>query len=395
MHWGQKPVIQSILNANISQNDKILTRRAQLLSPKTKINISRIIPFGLIWLTFSIIYSLLERGLLGNLDAYPSTGNPYHFSGTLFITAIIAFTIGLLIGTIEILYLNGLFLRMSFIKKIICKTLIYLAIIIAFLLIIALIYNSLELKSSIFNKKVLNNVWIFFSSFSFWSIEVYIAAIIGFSLFYTETSENLGHGVLKNFFTGKYHSPVEEERIFMFLDMKSSTTIAENIGHVKYFKMLKEYFSDLTEPIIKYSGEIYQYVGDEIVVTWKLKNGSGNYNCIHCFFAMKTAIKNQSRKYFENFGFLPEFKAGLHSGKVITGEIGVIKKEIIFTGDVLNTAARIQALCNTYKVDVLISENLIKNLPLPYPFQIKILGETKLRGRDEEIKLFTLTELFQ
>jgi adenylate cyclase len=367
-----------------------LTRRKQLLSPKTKINISRIIPFGLIWLTFSIIYSLLERGLLGDLDIYPSTGNPYHFSSALFITAIIAFAIGLLIGTIEILYLNGLFQRMSFIKKIFCKTLIYLSIIIAFLLILALIYNSIELKSGILYKKVLNNVWVFFTSFSFWSVEVYIAAIIGFSLFYTETSENLGQGVLRNFFTGKYHSPVEEERIFMFLDMKSSTTIAENIGHVKYFKMLKEYFSDLTDPIIKYSGEIYQYVGDEIVVTWKLKNGIVNYNCIHCFFAMKTAIKNQSRKYIENFGFFPEFKAGLHSGKVITGEIGVIKKEIIFTGDVLNTAARIQALCNTYDVDILISENLIKNLLLPHPFQIRILGESKLRGRDEEIKLFTI-----
>ena len=82
----------------------------------------------------------------------------------------------------------------------------------------------------------------------------------------------------------------------MFLDMKSSTTIAESLGHVKYFEMLKEYYSDLSDPIIKYSGEIYQYVGDEIVVSWKLKNGLQNNNCIQCFFAMKAGNSKTSQE---------------------------------------------------------------------------------------------------
>ena len=157
--------------------------------------------------------------------------------------------------------------------------------------------------------------------------------------------------------------------------------------------MLREYFSDLSDSIIEYSGEIYQYVGDEIVVSWKLKNGLQNNNCIQCFFAMKAAIKKQTKKYNEKFGLLPGFKAGFHLGKVTTGEIGVIKKDIIFTGDVLNTTARIQGLCNTYKVDILISDHLMKNLHLHSQFQIKTLGENELRGRDERIKLFTILPL--
>ena len=112
---------------------------------------------------------------------------------------------------------------------------------------------------------------------------------------------------------------------------------------------------------------------------------------------MKAAIKKQTRKYNEKFGILPEFKAGLHLGKVTTGEIGVIKKDIIFTGDVLNTTARIQGLCNSYKVDILISGQLMEKVDLPSQFlrkesfgQIKALGENELRGRDEKIKLFTI-----
>jgi len=361
-----------------------------MLSPEIKNNIFRILPFGVIWLIFSIVYTLLERGLLGDLNYYASTGNPYSFNRNIFITPISALITGLLIGTIEILYFNKLFIQKSFTKKIIYKSIIYLAIILLFLTILTVIANSIELQTAVFSNQVWDNVWIFFSSYAFFSVVVYMAAIIVVSQFYMEVSENIGQRVLANFFTGKYHKPTEEERIYMFLDMKSSTTIAENLGHVRYFEMLREYYSDLSDPIIKYSGEIYQYVGDEIIVSWKLKNGLHDNNCIQCFFEMKAAIKKQTRKYNEKFGVLPEFKAGFHLGKVTTGEIGVIKKDIIFTGDVLNTTSRIQGLCNTYKVDILISDDLRKKLTLNSQFEIETLGETELRGRDEKIELFTI-----
>jgi adenylate cyclase len=362
----------------------------QILSPLARINIFRIIPFGLIWLFFSLVYTLLERGLLGDLKYYPSTGNPYNFSSTIFITPATALLLGLSIGTIEILLLNKLFVRISLFKKIVYKSIIYIAINILILLIFTIVFHLIELKTNIFNKMVWQYTWLFFTNYAFWSVEVYIAAIIGVSLFYIEISENLGQGVLNNFFMGKYHRPIEEERIFMFLDLKSSTTIAENMGHVRYFEMLKEYFSDLTAPIIKHAGEIYQYVGDEVVVSWKLKNGLLNNNCILCFFAIQSTIRNQIRKYNEKFGIVPEFKAGFHFGKVITGEIGIVKKEIIFTGDVLNTTARIQGLCNMHEVDILISDRLMEKLDLPSQFHIRALGESTLRGREEKIELYSI-----
>lgn len=361
-----------------------------MLSPNTKRNIARIIPFGVIWLVFSIVYTLLERGILGELTKYPSTGNPYNFSSNIIVTPLTALVAGLLTGILEILYINKQFIHKSFTEKIIYKTLIYLVIIISFLLVLTVTANSLELQTGIFNSQVWDNVWLFISNYAFWSVVLYIAAIIIVSQFYTEVSENMGQSVLNNFFTGKYHSPKEEERIFMFLDMKSSTTIAENLGHVTYFEMLREYYSDLSDPIINYSGEIYQYVGDEIVVSWKLTKGLQDNNYVQCFFAIKTAIKKQSKKYMAKFGLMPEFKAGFHLGKVTTGEIGVIKKDIIFTGDVLNTTARIQGLCNRFKVDILISGPLIKISKLTSAFQLKPLGENELRGREETIEIFTI-----
>jgi class 3 adenylate cyclase len=360
-----------------------------MLLPKTKRNILRIIPFGVIWLAFSIIYTLIEKGLLGDLDHYPSTGNPYNFSRNIFVTPVAALVTGLFIGILEILYFNKWFAQKSFSKKILYKSTIYLAIILLFTIILSLAANFVELQTSIFDRRVWIYVWKFVTHYSFLSVILYMIAAILVSQFYAEVSESIGQEALNNFFTGKYHRPIEEERIYMFLDMRSSTTIAENLGHVKYFDMLREYYMDLSEPVIKHSGVIYQYAGDEMIVSWDLKKGLQNNNCIQCFFAMKDAIGKQAAKYNEKFGLLPQFKAGFHCGRVTTGEIGVIKKEIVFTGDVLNTTARIQGLCNHYQVDILVSGDLVKKLASV--FDVKTMGENELRGRDEKIELFTIT----
>src|SRR4030095_10451548 len=359
-----------------------------MLSPTTKRNILRIIPFSVIWLVFSIVYTMLEKGILGNFPYYPSTGNAYSYARNIFVTPLSAVITGTFIGALEILYFNKWFVEKSFGKKILYKSLIYLAIILVFL--VTSVIASSGAQDFVFGKQGWQNVWVFFTSYSFLSVILYIAAITLVTQFYNEVSENMGLGVLNNFLTGKYHRPTEEERIYMFLDIKSSTTIAESLGHIKYFQMLRDYYADLTEPVVKFSGEIYQYVGDEIVVSWKLKNGLRKHNCIHCFFAMKEAIKKQASKYNEEFGLVPSFKAGFHLGKVTTGEIGVIKRDIIFTGDVLNTTARIQGLCNDYQVDVLISGELIKKLDLDSQFRPKALGVNELRGKDEKLELYTI-----
>ena len=114
----------------------------------------------------------------------------------------------------------------------------------------------------------------------------------------------------------------------------------------------------MTDAILETSGEIYQYVGDEIVVSWPETKGLQNNDCIRCFIKINETINSNREEYLKRFGFVPEFKAGLHLGEVTTGEIGTLKKDIIYTGDVLNTSARIQALCNQYRARVLISEAL-------------------------------------
>jgi len=360
-----------------------------VLHSKYKRKIRQILIFGSIWLLFGLIYILLEFGLLGNLTHYPTTGNIYNFKDSFFIVSIGSIVTGLFQGSIEVLWMRAYFSTLTLWKKIIYKSLIYLLLVILFMSVLTLITNAIHLDSNIFDKKVFESLLKFISKFSFWAIIIYAGVILDIALFYSEIEAYLGTNVLMNYL-GKYHRPNQEKRIFMFLDMKSSTTIAESIGHERYFELLKTYYADMTNAILETSGEIYQYVGDEIVVTWKEKKGIQKNNCIHCFIKISNAMAKKKSYYIDQFGLFPEFKAGFHVGEVTAGEIGIIKKDIIYTGDVLNTTARIQSECNHYNSKTLISEELFDKLTEEDGYSFIKIDKLLLEGKKNQIQLYNV-----
>lgn len=182
----------------------------RLLHPKHRHNINKILLFGTFWLIFGMLYSLLEKGILGEATHYPSTGNYYDFNTSFFFTAISSSIMGLVLGAIEVIFLNKMFANRSFGKKIIYKTNIYLISICFFLLSLVIITNSHRLNLPFFHAEVFRTVFLFINNFVFLSILLYITVIIGITLFISEISDNIGQGVLKNFFMGKYHYTLRE-----------------------------------------------------------------------------------------------------------------------------------------------------------------------------------------
>lgn len=216
----------------------------------------------------------------------------------------------------------------------------------------------------------------------------YIIVIL--TIFFLEVSEKYGPGVLKKLLLGKYYSPQQEDRIFMFLDIKSSTAIAEKIGDKAYFRMLKDFFRLATEPVLNSRAEIYQYVGDEIIISWDRKEGFENANCLRCFMLIKEAIADHEKYFQHEYGIVPAFKAAIHSGIVTTGEIGIIKKDIVYSGDVLNTTARIMALCNEYNAPLLISATIYTELKNTLGFIFTYRDNPSLRGKAASIGIYSV-----
>lgn len=203
-------------------------------------------------------------------------------------------------------------------------------------------------------------------------------------------SENASYEISKNHQTNLGPGFSEVIRIFMFLDLRSSTTIAEYMGHIRYFELLNDFFKDITDPIANNKGEIYQYVGDEVVVTWDLEEGTSNAHCLNCFFEIENLINSLSEKYTNKYDMLPSFKAGLHFGKVSMGTVGTLKKEIVYTGDVLNTTSRLEGLCNQYDVNIIISNDLLQQLSDKNSYKFLPLGEIGLRGKRRNMIIYTV-----
>lgn len=203
-------------------------------------------------------------------------------------------------------------------------------------------------------------------------------------------NDKYGPGVFGKFLLGRYFNPRREERVFMFLDLRSSTTIAEEIGEERYFSFLRDVFKAATPSILQHQGEVYQYVGDEIVISWELEKGKKDAQCITCYFDIQQALRDQQAFFLDTYGYEPEFKAGIHYGHVMAGEIGVVKREIAYSGDVLNTTARIQAKCNELGVNILTSKAVIDLIGHVDQFRPEEIGSMELKGKKEHVTLFTV-----
>jgi len=300
---------------------------------------------------------------------------------------------GIVLGGFEIFYLRNHFRNRTFAYVIAVKSLFYSCSLIVLIVCGSFLYNSFFLKQWIFSPQVISIVKFHIFSGQFWSTVINWSLVFLFTQFVLQVSDRFGHGVLFNSILGKYHQPAEEQRIFMFLDIKSSTAIAEKLGNTMYYSLLNDFYYDITKSIIYSKGEIYQYVGDEIVVSWKMKKGIENANCLQCFFNIVDVIQDLSAEYQEKYGLVPQFKAGMHYGNVTVGEMGTIKTEIAFSGDVLNTASRIQESCNKYNQKLLISEDLLKRLPLDGLYKSEEIGSIVLRGKKNQITLFSIKNI--
>ncbi|WP_238546152.1 adenylate/guanylate cyclase domain-containing protein [Tumebacillus flagellatus] len=225
---------------------------------------------------------------------------------------------------------------------------------------------------------------------SFYVMALLILVVAFLLNVYVMLNRLLGRRVLGYFLTGKYHRPVEEERVFMFLDIQGSTQIAEQLGDLRYQDFLNDFFYDITGSILRSHGEIYKYVGDAVIVSWPVKLGVKQGNCLKCCKSIYEVFQHVEGRYQQKYGLVPKYRIGLHGGPVVAAEIGDNKREIAFLGDTVNTAARLQEECKVQGVECLISGDLFQRIhaqPDGRWFQWARIGDVKLRGKEQDTEL--------
>jgi adenylate cyclase len=223
------------------------------------------------------------------------------------------------------------------------------------------------------------------SSQNFWPAFFYAAAISVVVNLALALSNIIGPRPLLNFVTGRYHSPVEESRFVLFVDIAGSTGLAERLGGIAIHRFLDRTFRLLTLAVVDYRGEVLDYVGDEMIVTWQERGGTVDCRPLHCFLAMRDELSRASIQFEREFGAAPRIRGSLHFGPVIVGEIGDVKRAIVFNGDVMNTAARLEELSRNVDGGFLASRAAMERFASRPPFAVRDLGRLAIRGRADGI----------
>lgn len=337
------------------------------MNRRTSYKLKQLWIITMIWLVIGFFIPLYDRVALLTTSA----GTPlskYSIAEAVAINMGAALIGALLGGSLLVFYVNVKFRDKSYGYTI-------LTVVLSFVVVVAIVNIILRFFAVPSDPlRILKNCMI-------WGIVVAITQL------FLQINNKFGQGVFWNILRGKYNTPREESRIFMFLDLNSSTTIAEMLGDKKYHAFLKDIFTDITNPILDNKGEIYQYVGDEVIIAWKYDDGIQNSKCVQCFFDIKDHLQQLSGKYMRLYGLAPSFKAGIHCGKVVAGEVGIIKRDITYSGDVLNTTSRIQGMCREFNEEIIVSGDLAASLRLAGHFAAQTLGSIKLKGKQKEMLL--------
>ena len=291
---------------------------------------------------------------------------------------------GIMFGLINLFLERSKLARKSFGAIILIKTALYTIAVFFSQFAVYLIYHLF----SIFPVEYLHELQSqLYPSFII-SMSVYFIFVILLLNFVIQINKKIGYGVLLSMITGKYHKPRKERRIFMFLDMKDSTGTVERLGHVQYSLLIQSCIHELSDLITRYRAEVYQYVGDEVVLTWPTKKGLKDLNCINLYYAFKQRLDDRKDYYEKTYNAFPEFKAGLSEGIITVTEVGDIKRELAYHGEILHTAARLEKMCNKLEKNVLITEKIFINLTTKDRYNMELMGEFQLRGKEGKDKVY-------
>ena len=355
------------------------------ISPVKRHERTVILKIALAWTIIDFIFFMWRKVTGGLSEKYYAAD--INFTKEVALREVNVFVISLLIGYFLIAVLRNYLRDSSLWFNLFMKTLLLVLAAIVMNFFIYVTYEWLIAGYSLpravgkFGYTIFHNSWLL-KKMPEW-IVLFISTLLAI-----EINEKYSQGVFFNIMVGKYLQPQEERRIIMFLDLKDSTPIAEKLGHKEYFKFIRDFIFCISAGFMENDGRIYQYVGDEVVVWWPESKANAN-NAIAALLSTRKQINKNFDRFKRRYDTLPEYKVGLHTGIVTVGQVGIIKKDLVMSGDAINTAARIRSACTELNQKFLISKDVNDLLDLE-EWQSESLGVIDLKGRNLGMELFTL-----
>ena len=347
---------------------------SELRSRKKK-NLFIFIFFGLLC---GLIYTILHHGG-SNLFAFINT-------------ALIGLSIGLFAGIFELYYYPAKLRKFSFPVIFVLRSLYYFFLIVITILLELIIARMIRYHMS-FIEVLKSDEFQHYLLYEDFLIGILYASVLIILFNFTRLMyRKLGQRTLGDLITGKYVIPVKQNKIVMFLQIANTANFLNKLGRVRFNDFLNDFIFDITEPILAYRGEIYEYIEDQVVVVWNYKSGILNARCIRAYFEAKNELLMKKEKYVQKYNMFPHIQAAYHAGSVIKGEIGVVKSTIKYNGDLMNTTSRLLEQCVQSRKELLIEKKLKDKISIPVIFECEYAGSFVPKGKSQEIEFCSVKE---
>lgn len=366
---------------NMTTNFLTLPRRSAVKKHEVRI----ILVIALCWVVIDLCLFLFQ--MTAGSFAFKYADRDFNTSRALFLRELNVLFLSLIIGFLLVSVLRNFLRNSSLWVNLLVKTLLLVVAAVVMSFFIYVSYESLIHQRPVletmnkFLKNTLQPDW-FLPKMLEWLLLFLITQVA------LEINEKYSSGVFFDIMVGRYLLPKQKERILIFLDLKDSTAIAEKLGSNEYFMFIRDFIFCISAGIMEHNGRIYQYVGDEIVAWWP----SSKINAKKVIGALLDSRKvlNKNSEHFQTaYGIMPEYKVGIHTGTVTVGQVGIAKKELVMSGDTINTAARIRTACTELNEKFLLSKEMNELVGLK-TWQSESMGTVELKGKQDLPELFAL-----
>ncbi len=241
---------------------------------------------------------------------------------------------------------------------------------------------------SLFDAAEIHRMRDVFLMMQFYQLVLRVVVVSSIAILVVQVEEWMGRRTFMGFLLGRYERPVAEERVVLSMDLVGSTELAERMGDLRYYRFLNHTYSLMTDAVLRNEADIHKYVGDEVIFTWPMRVGVRNFNCMDLFFDITARIKEHEAEMLGEYGAVPRYRAAVHGGRVISAQVGHIKRTVDLSGDVMNSVSRMLGLAKSMKVDFLVSAELLARMPnVAERFEIGPQHIVPVKGKRREVRV--------
>ena len=209
----------------------------------------------------------------------------------------------------------------------------------------------------------------------------------------------LGTRNLLHLITGRYRRPQFEQRIFLFIDLKNSTAITEQLGALRAGALISDFIFDVSKPITDRGGDIYKYAGDGLIALWSFDRARSGWRAVQAVTEITRTLDRRRDFYHKTYQLMPEFRAGLHAGEIIASEQGDLRRSIEYNGDAINIAARLEQKAKELGETLVLSGEIAEMLDVASDDagshgsaeRPEFICEDTVKGYSKPIRMFRLT----